>query len=144
MPQCSGGLIMEFPSPSTKQWNYSTHIWELCLQTPGAYPWAMLAVHLGGQFPQRPCGSAWSREASNYHLPPGGGSHIWATQVYCMRGYDWRGRLTHSVHLFTASCQPMVELKARVTSHTLYASIQSFWQTRSSVYPDYNLVHCFL
>ena len=35
MPQGSGGLIMEFPSPSTKQWNYLTHSWELGLQTPG-------------------------------------------------------------------------------------------------------------
>ena len=35
MPQGSGGLIMEFPSPSTKQWNYFTHRWELGLQTPG-------------------------------------------------------------------------------------------------------------
>jgi hypothetical protein len=35
MPQGSGGLIMEFPSPSTKQWNYLTHSWELGLQTQG-------------------------------------------------------------------------------------------------------------
>ena len=36
VPQGSGGLIMEFPSPSTKQWNYLTHrhSWELGLQTP--------------------------------------------------------------------------------------------------------------
>jgi hypothetical protein len=34
MPQGSGGLIMEFPSPS-EQWNYLTHSWELGLQTPG-------------------------------------------------------------------------------------------------------------
>ena len=26
---------MEFPSPSTKQWNYLTHSWELGLQTQG-------------------------------------------------------------------------------------------------------------
>ena len=29
------GLIMEFPSPSTKQWNYLIHSWEVGLQTPG-------------------------------------------------------------------------------------------------------------
>ena len=43
MPQGSGGLIMEFPSPSTKQWNQLTHSWELGLQIPWhIYP------HTGG------------------------------------------------------------------------------------------------
>ena len=35
MPLGNGGLIMEFPSLSTKQWNYLLHSWELGLQTPG-------------------------------------------------------------------------------------------------------------
>lgn len=35
IPQGSGGLTMEFPSSSTKQWNYLTHSLELGLQTPG-------------------------------------------------------------------------------------------------------------
>ena len=35
MHEGSGGLIMEFPSPSTKQWNYLIHSWEVGLQTPG-------------------------------------------------------------------------------------------------------------
>lgn len=81
-------------------------------------PVAMHVAHVGALSSLRPCASAWDRKVPNFHLLTLAESNIQATMVYLWRDKTyWRIRLTNKFRsCFTASCQPGVELKAKMAS----------------------------